>query len=116
MRIIQTCRMIALLSSALVIAACSDVDAKQTNQNTAATIVAAIKQYEKTKGHLPETLDELAPNYLAEIPVDVDGNAFSYRLDRLEGYYLCFDAPQFERAGCCYYGRLEIWDCTAGGD
>ena len=47
--------------------------------NSGLTRVAlATRAYRAAAGELPENLDALVPNYLAELPVDVDGRAFRY--------------------------------------
>lgn len=41
-------------------------------------LALATRAYRADVGELPESLDALVPNYLAELPLDVDGQAFRY--------------------------------------
>jgi hypothetical protein len=84
------------------------------NQEKAVDIIEAIENYERDHGQLPEKLDVLVPAYLPEIPETMRGQSFDYVLHNIDGYYLCFDVTRRENLGCCYYYRIERWDCSYG--
>jgi len=91
--------------------AATEIDA---NQELADPVLSAINGYEEEQGYLPEQLSYLLPTYLSAIPKTVGGQDFEYYLDDINGYYLCFDVLSKPCLGCCYYGRLDFWDCSGG--
>jgi hypothetical protein len=98
----------------LVTSACmSTADINTTNQERAGPIIQAISSYEQDHRQLPEQLSVLVPTYLPELPLTTAEQDFTYILHHLDGYYLCFSF-RHSNAGCCYYHRLELWDCTRG--
>ncbi len=105
---------------AAFLTSCVNADASEenkVNQVRAATIIAAIDKYSQDHLQLPDRLDLLTPLYISELPKTTRGIDFSYRLDSLEGYYLCFGEGSKRSAkdfGCCFYHRLNLWDCTPG--
>ena len=86
------------------------------NQELAEPILLAIERYEEEHGYLPEGLSSLLPTYLSAIPKTVKGQDFRYELHDIDRYYLCFDVLTKPSVGCCYYGSLDFWDCSMGGD
>lgn len=75
-------------------------------------ILVAIDRYDDEHGHLPQQMESLLPTYLPAIPKTVAGQEFRYELHHIDGYYLCFDVVSKPSVGCCYYHRLEFWDCS----
>ena len=88
------------------------IDARPANQERSEPIIQAIKSYEQDHGQFPEELGVLVPTYLTAIPRTTTGDEFRYRLHKVDGYYLCFYLSR--SSGCCYYQRLDVWDCTSG--
>jgi hypothetical protein len=85
------------------------------NQEKGAKIIDALNRYEQVHGQFPETLHDLTPNFLDEIPKTVDGSDFEYQLYNLsEPYFLSFDVGN--RPACSYFLRGNLWDCTRGVD
>ncbi len=77
-------------------------------------IVGAIDKYKQDHRELPKELQALLPTYLPSLPKTIREQDFAYKLDELEGYYLCFDVPASTKSGCCYNARLAFWDCGFG--
>jgi hypothetical protein len=84
------------------------------NEGLAEPILMAIERYDEEHGHPPEELSSLLPAYLSAIPKTVGGQDFRYELNDIDRYYLCFDVLSKPSVGCCYYGRLDFWDCSMG--
>lgn len=82
------------------------------NEELAAPVLSAIERYEEDHGHLPAELTSILPTYLSAIPKTVTGEDFRYHVDDMDHYYLCVDVLSKPSVGCCYYGRLESWDCS----
>ena len=56
----------------------------------ATAVVLALRQYEQAEHHSPQTLQDLVPKYLSEIPVDpFDGKPLRYRL-RADGRWIVY--------------------------
>ncbi len=89
--------------------AAAEIDA---NEELADPILSAIEKYEEDHGHPPGGLSSILPTYLGAIPKTVTGQDFRYELHDIDRYYLCFDVLSKPSVGCCYYGRLESWDCS----
>ena len=87
-------------------------DEISANEELGEPIVVAIERYEEEHGYPPEELSKLLPTYLSAIPMTVVSQDFRYHLDDMDHYYLCFDVLSKPSVGCCYYGRLESWDCS----
>jgi hypothetical protein len=92
----------------------STADEINANIDRGNPIVQAIAKYRQDHGEFPQQLDMLIPIYLPEIPQTTRGESFEYKLDRLQGYYLCFDVFTKRNFGCCYNKRLDFWDCGFG--
>ena len=82
------------------------------NERLAGPVLMAIGRYEEDHGCASEDLSGLVPTYLAAIPKTVGGQDFRFYLDDKGRYYLCFDVLSDPTVGCCYYGRLQSWDCS----
>ncbi len=108
------CVIAAFLSS------CVNADASEENrinQLRAAVVIAAIEKYSQDHLQLPDRLDVLTPMYISDLPKTTRGAEFIYRLDSLEGYYLCFGEGSKSSAkdfGCCFNRRFNSWECTPG--
>ena len=99
----------------LVAVACtSTAEEIATNRERGSAIVQAITKYVQDRGQLPEKLEVLVPSYLSKIPKTTRESDFAYRMDDLQGYYLCFDVPTKRNLGCCYNHGLDFWDCGFG--
>jgi hypothetical protein len=82
------------------------------------TIVKAIEAYQKANGKYPDTLNQLIPSYLSDIPMTSTGQAFFYRLFNSgsplasEVYWVSFRAVDQNHVTCTYFRRLDYWDCN----
>lgn len=81
-------------------------------------IVDALEAYYQDNAAYPETLDELMPVYLNQLPSTIDGNSFSYNKNETSIYYVGY---RLTRTGgeniifACGYTRVnEVWECSAG--
>lgn len=87
------------------------------NEAIAQSIMEALGQYEQVYGTYPETLDELSPKFIDEIPLTVDGYEFSYRYYSEIGYEIGFSVRNIFGAvesGCGYMSRFDMWECSPG--
>ncbi len=91
-------------------------DEIRANEKTARPILQAIEAYKTGHGRLPEAITQLAPEYLSEVPSTVGGGTFEYKLDEVDGYYLCFRLAARRDRGCCYIPRWALWDCSPGAE
>lgn len=74
----------------------------------------ALRRYHLEHGRLPQTLDELAPRYVEEVPLDPFVEApFHYEPDA-ETPHLYSVGPDGETAGHDIKGDLELWEEKAG--
>jgi hypothetical protein len=56
----------------------------------ATAVVLALRQYQRAEQHLPQTLQDLVPKYLSEVPVDpFDGKSLRYRV-RTDGRWIVY--------------------------
>lgn len=78
-------------------------------------IVNAIEKYYENEGDYPETLGDLLPNYLDEIPVTITQQTFSYELSDHFTYMLIFEIERKSTDDviwfCGYIRRYEFWEC-----
>jgi hypothetical protein len=107
-----------LLALAVLITGCAlpfPEEAQVTNQVRAGWIIHALDQYQQDHGHLPDHLEDLQPDYLAELPRTTRGHPFSYVVsDAAAGRYsLCFLLRPTDHggAGCCYVANYYEWAC-----
>jgi len=75
------------------------------------TILDALETYKKDKGNYPDTLEELVPGYLREIPQTGTKQNYQYRLNNKGNFELWFLVQKEKRASCSYSNRFEDWDC-----
>jgi hypothetical protein len=87
-------------------------DAIAENQARADSIIMALELYEQTYGAYPDTLDELSPEFITQIPLTVDGYEFGYRTYPSIGYDLGFSLRT--NYGCGYYAIYQVWECGSG--
>lgn len=110
--VISLCGFLVLCATA-----CTSMSAQEEinkNIERGNPIVRAIDKYKQDHGDLPKELPILVPAYLPGLPRTIRDQDFVYKLDELEGYYLCFDVPTKRNFGCCYNARLAFWDCGFG--
>lgn len=83
-------------------------------------IVSAIYAYEEKYQTVPTSLDQLSPEFLAEIPLTQAQTPFVYNpTGRLknEPWSISFEIEGY--GGCAYRPHYQFWDCWppgAGGD
>lgn len=73
-------------------------------------VIAALEQYKTDNGKYPELLEELLPNYLSEIPTEVNDEPISYAITD-ESYSLAFHyiGPGMNT---CAYTPENKWKCS----
>ncbi len=74
-------------------------------------IIAALEQYKAGHGSYPKKLDELAPDYLPEPPVNTDEIDFSYSSTG-ESYSLSFHYIGPGMNNCTYKPETKKWNCS----
>ena len=88
------------LFASLLVPALSRVSQKAAAAQTAvdlATIACALESYRLARGHFPDSLDKLMPEYLVKLPHDIiTGNPLRYRLYP-EGHYVLYSVGWNER-------------------
>ena len=72
-------------------------------------VVQAIEDFKTRTGRYPETLHELVPVELSQVPALPDGASFSYRAG-LE-YSLSYVFPDIAPVYCTYDACLRVWNC-----
>ena len=103
--------MVALLC---LVGCYNEEEAIAENEAIAVSIITALELYEQAYGAYPDTLDELSPEFMDQIPLTVDGEVFGYRGYSSAEYGLAFSL----RSGltCGYLPRSEVWECSDYGD
>lgn len=80
-------------------------------KEAAKIIIDALTKYQKDKGKYPDSLEELLPDYLEQIPQTSTKQKYQY-LQRLQGIYeLWFLVEKENGVSCSYSNRFEDWDC-----
>lgn len=75
-------------------------------------IIDALSKYQQDNGKYPDTLQELIPGYLQEIPQTDNKQNYQY-LQRLQGIYeLWFLVEKKNGVSCSYSSRFEDWECS----
>jgi hypothetical protein len=74
-------------------------------------IVAAIERYYQDTGSYPESLGDLIPHYLDEIPKTTTGHGFAYHLYDNDYYILEFPFTR-RNIACGYTPVSKEWECT----
>jgi hypothetical protein len=80
------------------------------NEEKAQVIIDAIYRYKQTNGTFPQSLDNLRPDFLKEIPTTVTGDSFSYSTE--DGFRIEFSVTLHH--GCSYTDKYKSWECTSG--
>ena len=92
----RTARLFGLLIAISLLAATFDViiaDRQRENtEQTASQVIAAIERYRAAHGALPESLNQLVPGQLAELPTARNGRPFWFE-GSLKNFSLSFSMP-----------------------
>jgi len=73
-------------------------------------IIAAVEQYKINKGVYPETLEELVPDYLSEVPTEVNDQPISYtKTDSSFSLAFHYIGPGMNT---CTYTPENKWKCS----
>lgn len=78
-------------------------------------LIAAIKKFEKQKGHAPEELEDLVPEFISTVPKTGIGTYSDYEYERFEGdtdpwgLHISFGGDEF------YYRPSEKYGARVGG-
>ena len=70
----------------------------------------AIEDFKTRTGRYPETLHELVPVELSQVPTLPDGASYSYRAN-LDEFSLTYVFPDIVPVYCTYGTRLRVWYC-----
>jgi hypothetical protein len=91
----------------------NEEEAIAENQTIAHSITMALEHYEQTYGAYPDTLDELSSEFIAQIPLTVDGEEFRYHnyADSEIRFRLAFSVNA--DCGCGYEAKFEVWECSS---
>jgi hypothetical protein len=80
-------------------------------------LVISIEQYKKDKGNYPNSLAELVPMYLSELPPTYAGDSFRYvklipsSLMNWDPYLISFDLSSENTVRCSYSPYYRYWEC-----
>jgi hypothetical protein len=99
----------------ILMSSCSESDKREDinkNQERGELIINALYIYKQAQGTFPDTLNDLAPNYLNEIPKTVEGQDYFYVTNSVDGFFISFDVE--DRFGCGYTDKLKEWECSYG--
>jgi hypothetical protein len=77
-----------------------------------AELVLALYAHRSSEGELPRSLDELVPEYLEALPVDVDGRGFRY--SPAESYLYSVGEDRLDQGGGEPAFRVEWTDPDPG--
>jgi hypothetical protein len=80
------------------------------NTEKVQVIIDAIYRYKQINGTFPQTLDNLRPDFLKEIPTTVTGESFFYRT--VDGFLIGFSGTLHH--GCRYTDQYKNWECGSG--
>jgi len=98
----------------IVAAACGTVgggEYEKRGYQACAPIIAALAQYHEAIGEYPVALEELVPDYVEQIPAEVNGFPLHYtRRSAGQSYGLSFAFPAGAGAYCAYTPD-EGWYC-----
>jgi hypothetical protein len=89
----------------------------QSGQEQGGVIIVAIEQFQNDKGRFPDSLNELLPKYLCQLPDTITGQKYSYQLlqpsefNSWSSYLLSFEISKKVNTGCTYLSGLSQWEC-----
>jgi len=86
---------------------------EQQGYQACAPIIEALQQYHEATGQYPATLEELIPDYLQQIPSEVNGFPLHYARigeGQTQTYALAFAFPAGAGATCSYMPE-DGWKC-----
>jgi hypothetical protein len=73
-------------------------------------VIKALEQYQADKGEYPETLTELVPQYLSEVPTEVNDEPISYtKTDESFSLSFRYAGPGMNT---CTFTPEDKWHCT----
>ena len=79
------------------------------------SIIQKIEAFYSEHGKYPDSLEDLIPKYLDEVPVTINGDPFRYQLNQVNIYILSFKVVRHDLPTSCGYLRnIETWDCSHG--
>lgn len=89
-------------------------DDLRTDETRGSYIVRALGQYHQDFGRFPKQLSDLEPSYLTAVPLTSADEEFTYDLNDLAGYRLCFTYKRSlaNQSLCCYNHYHEFWECA----
>lgn len=74
-----------------------------------APVIAALESYYRTEGSYPQSLEELSPTYLTDLPTQEDGSNLEYTAaDSSYALGFHYTNPGFNE---CTYRPESGWDC-----
>ena len=82
----------------------------------ATPIISALESYKARHGRYPASLDDLAPEFIAQVPQvkTRSGQGFDYLSRTGDSYYLMFRYTGPGTNGCSYTPEAQRWKCTGG--
>lgn len=75
-------------------------------------IIRALEEYQRSNMSYPDTLSDLTPGFMDELPLTLQGDSFWYDIRRGHGYYLGF--TNRDGYGCGYIAEYQRWECSPG--
>lgn len=118
-----TLKLATLLIFLLVVTGClflhevSEDEEIADGKAKSAIVISAVEQFKLDNGHYPETMEDLMPKYLTEIPITLTGHQIEYHRDR-DFYIVSFELKKRTKlpAGCGYLRDLDTWECSYGAE
>jgi hypothetical protein len=89
----------------------------QSGKEQGSVIISAIEQFQDNKGRFPDSLNELLPKYLCQLPNTITGQIYTYKLlqpneyNSWSSYLLSFEISNKVNTGCTYLSGLNQWEC-----
>ncbi len=105
-RLLYCTLVLLLLSGCLNSKAGSGARDEDANKKRAQVIIDALAHYHTDHKAYPQTLAELVPTYLPEIPKTTFGEEFVYA-NKVLGFSVYFD-----NGVCAYASSRNVWDCS----
>jgi hypothetical protein len=97
----------------VLLASYSEKGSIHENEKIGEQIINALYTYKQAHGVFPNTLNDLVPDYLDEIPKTKGGHDFSYGIDPYGDFGLVFkvDARHY-----CGTDNHNSWECSYYGE